>query len=162
MVAGTPAAVAAKRATSTIPIVTANAADPVDLGLVASLARPGGNVTGNSGLSTELNTKRLEVLKDAVPKLSQVALLRGPIGESFGIMQVKELRPAAVALKLKLERSRLNSTPRIRERVSNRKTETGRDYDGQHSPFLRRKKANRRACHKTPVAGDLRPEGVRG
>ena len=103
VVAGTPAAVAAKRATSTIPIVTANAADPVDLGLVASLARPGGNVTGNSGLSTELNTKRLEVLKDAVPKLSQVALLRGPIGESFGIMQVKELRPAAVALKLKLE-----------------------------------------------------------
>ena len=93
-------ALAAKGATSTIPIVMTNAADPVGAGLVASLARPGGNVTGLSSLSTQLNTKRLEVLKDAIPKLARVGLLR-PAGGSD--LQLKELRPAAVALKLKLE-----------------------------------------------------------
>ena len=77
MVSGIGAALAAKKATITTPIVMARAEDPVALGLVASLAWPGGNVTGLSGLSFELNTKRLEVLKDAVPKL---ALLRPPGG----------------------------------------------------------------------------------
>jgi putative ABC transport system substrate-binding protein len=93
---------AAKAATSTIPIVMTSAPDPVGLGMVASLARPGGNVTGNSGLSPELNTKRLEILKDAVPKLARVGLLR-PLGSALRDLQVKELRPAALALKLKLE-----------------------------------------------------------
>ena len=71
-----PTALAAKRATTTIPIVMTNAADPVGEGLVASLARPGGNVTGLSSLAPELNTKRLEILKDAVPKLARVGILR--------------------------------------------------------------------------------------
>src|SRR5207249_84270 len=74
--------------------------DAVGAGLVASLARPGGNVTGNSSLSDELGTKRLEILKDAVPKLARVGLLR-PAGGSD--RQLKDLRPAALALKLKLE-----------------------------------------------------------
>src|SRR5215813_4930883 len=60
---------AAKKATSTIPIVMTTSTDPVGTGLVASLARPGGNVTGFTALAPELNTKRLEILKDAVPKL---------------------------------------------------------------------------------------------
>ena len=97
----TPTAV--KGATTTIPIVMANSADPVGEGVVASLARPGGNITGNASLSPELNTKRLEVLKDAVPRLDRVGLLRLPgniIGQDA---QLKELRPAAQALKLKLE-----------------------------------------------------------
>jgi putative tryptophan/tyrosine transport system substrate-binding protein len=93
---------AAKKATTTIPIVMTSSADPVALGLVASLARPGGNVTGNSSLSPELNTKRLEILKDAVPKLAQVGLLR-PGASIAQDLQLKELRPAALALKLKLE-----------------------------------------------------------
>ena len=97
---GTPSSLAAKNATTTIPIVMAQAGDPVGIGLVASLARPGGNVTGFSNLSYELNTKRLEILKDAVPKLARVGLLR-PAGG--GVTQLKELRPAALALKLKLE-----------------------------------------------------------
>src|SRR5205807_4994798 len=59
-----PPALAAKEATTTIPVVMANAADPVGEGLVASLARPGGNVTGLSALGPELNSKRLEILKD--------------------------------------------------------------------------------------------------
>src|SRR4029450_8798807 len=96
--AGDPAASAAKKATTSTPIVMASAADPVSFGLVASLARPGGNVTGLSSLGTELNSKRLEVLKDAMPKLVRVGLLRSPAG-----FQLKEVRAAALALKLKLE-----------------------------------------------------------
>ena len=102
VVAGTPSSLAAKSATTTIPIVMAQAGDPVGSGLVASLARPGGNVTGFSNLSFELNTKRLEILKDAVPKLARVGLLRSPRGV-LGDLQLVELRSAAVALKLKLE-----------------------------------------------------------
>ena len=105
-------ALAAKKATTTIPIVMTNAADPVGAGLVASLARPGGNVTGLSGLSPELNTKRLEILKDAVPKLARVGLLRAP-GAGIGLdLQLKELRPAALALKLKLEEIETQPDPK--------------------------------------------------
>ena len=103
VVADTPSASAAKKATSTNPIVIAQAGDPVGAGLVASLARPGGNVTGLVSLSPELNTKRLEILKDAVPKLSRVGLLRPPGTSTITDLQLKELRPAAVTLKLKLE-----------------------------------------------------------
>jgi ABC-type uncharacterized transport system substrate-binding protein len=98
----TPSVLAAKKATTTIPIVMTNPGDPVGAGLVASLARPGGNVTGLSGLANELNTKRMEVLKDAVPKLARVGLLR-PGASVAQDLQLKELRPAALALKLKLE-----------------------------------------------------------
>jgi putative ABC transport system substrate-binding protein len=100
VVGGTVEGLAAKSATTTIPIVVTTSSDPVGAGLVASLARPGGNVTGLSNLATELITKRLEILKDAVPKLARVGLLR-PAGGSD--RQLKELRAAAVALKLKLE-----------------------------------------------------------
>jgi putative ABC transport system substrate-binding protein len=102
VVIGTPTALAAKSATTTIPIVMANAGDPVGAGLVASLARPGGNITGLSSLNFQLNTKRLEILKDAVPKLALVGLLQSPGGGGPGDLQMKELRPAAQALKLKL------------------------------------------------------------
>ena len=95
---------AAKKATSTIPIVMTTSTDPVRTGLVASLAQPGGNVTGLSALTPELNTKRLEILKDVVPKLTRVGVLRSWGASSVpGDPQVKELRPAALALKLKLE-----------------------------------------------------------
>ena len=104
LVVATPAALAAKRATNSIPIVMVNAGDPVGVGLVASLARPGGNITGNSGLSPELNSKRLEILKDVIPKLSSVGLLRPPpVSFATPEFQLKEIRPAALALKLKLE-----------------------------------------------------------
>jgi putative tryptophan/tyrosine transport system substrate-binding protein len=103
VVAATPSALAAKKATTTIPIVMASGGDPVGAGLVASLARPGGNVTGLSSL-TELNTKRLEILKDTIPKLARVGLLVPPSGVGLTApFQVKEVRAAAVGLKLKLE-----------------------------------------------------------
>jgi putative ABC transport system substrate-binding protein len=103
VVTGTAAALDAKKATGTIPIVMTNAADPVGDGIVANLARPGSNVTGFSALATELNTKRLEVLKDAVPKLARVGLLRTSAQAAPGSPQMKALRAAAPALKLKLE-----------------------------------------------------------
>jgi putative ABC transport system substrate-binding protein len=110
VVSGGPTASAAKKATATIPIVMTNVGDPVGAGLVASLARPGGNITGNSGLSPELGTKRLEILKDAVPKLSRVGFLR-PV-EGTGDLQLKELRLAAQALKLKLEEIDTRADPK--------------------------------------------------
>jgi ABC-type uncharacterized transport system substrate-binding protein len=112
VVASTPAALAAKGATTTIPIVMASAPDPVAAGLVASLARPGGNVTGNSSLNPELNTKRLEILKDAVPKLLRVGLLWQSGGGMGQDLQRKELRPAAGALKLKLEEIETQADPK--------------------------------------------------
>jgi putative ABC transport system substrate-binding protein len=103
VVSAGPSALAAKGATSTIPIVMMNVGDPVGFGLVASLARPGGNVTGNASLSPELITKELEILKDAVPKLALVGLLRSPRTSKTTEIQLKDLKPAALALKLKLE-----------------------------------------------------------
>jgi putative ABC transport system substrate-binding protein len=81
MVTITPPGVrAAKQATVTIPIVMAGVDDAIEQGFVASLARPGGNVTGMSWLNPELSGKRLELLKDAVPKISRVAVLREAVG----------------------------------------------------------------------------------
>jgi putative ABC transport system substrate-binding protein len=95
-------ALAAKSATTTIPIVMMANPDPVGEGLVASLARPGGNVTGFSGLTIELNTKRLEILRDGIPKLTRVGVLRQVTRVVPGD-PVKDLRAAAPLLKLKLE-----------------------------------------------------------
>ena len=82
----------------------ANAGDPVAFGLVASLGRPGGNVTGLSSLVPELNSKWLEILKDTVPKLVRVGFLRLAGGGSpAGEATMKEIRPASLGLKIKLE-----------------------------------------------------------
>ena len=112
VVSGTPPALGAKKATTTIPIVMATAADPVGAGLVASLARPGSNVTGVSALSTELNTKRLEILKEAVPHVARVGLLRLQRAGIAQDLQLQELRTAAVALKLKLEEIATQADPK--------------------------------------------------
>ena len=99
---GTPGAVAAIKATKTIPIVMATAADPVGSGLVASLARPGGNVTGFTILGPELEGKRLELLKQAVPGLSRLAVLWNP--NNPGIVPYFEtVRNAGRALRISLD-----------------------------------------------------------
>ena len=74
---GTPPTVAAKRATSTVPVVFYNVSDPVGSGLVTSLSRPGGNLTGFTHISKEINNKRVELLREAIPTLARVALLAG-------------------------------------------------------------------------------------
>ena len=95
MTSGNAPTLAAKNATKTIPIVMMGiSADPVELGLVESLARPGGNITGNTTLSRELGGKRLELLKEAVPKLTRVAVLYDPGIRAAGI-EVKEVLPVA-------------------------------------------------------------------
>jgi putative tryptophan/tyrosine transport system substrate-binding protein len=76
--AGSPSALAAKTATSTIPIVFSASNDPVSLGLVSSLSRPGGNVTGMSTFNWELGPKRVELLKDLVPTATKIADLSNP------------------------------------------------------------------------------------
>jgi len=103
VVAGIGPALAAKSVTASIPIVMASAGDPVGAGLVASLAQPGGNVTGLSTLAPDLDTKRIEVLKDAVPKLVRVGLLLTPTAGLVGDRSLKDLRVTALSLKLKLE-----------------------------------------------------------
>ena len=93
---------AAKGATSMIPIVMTNDGDPVGTGIVASLARPGGNITGLATLSSELDGKRLELLKETLPGLSQVVALRGPGPQRSSVTQ-KETEVAARSLGLKLQ-----------------------------------------------------------
>ena len=102
--AGDPWIRAAKNATKTIPIVmTGRGSDPVEAGHVESLARPGGNVTGLTILNRELGGKRLELLKEAVPKLARVAVLYDPANPP-SVREVKELLPvAARALKLTIQ-----------------------------------------------------------
>jgi putative tryptophan/tyrosine transport system substrate-binding protein len=103
VVPDTPSTLAAMKASSTISVVITNAADPVRAGLVTSLAKPAGNVTGLSSLSPDLITKRLEILKDAVPKLVRVALLRPTPRPAGPPTQTEEARSAALALNLKME-----------------------------------------------------------
>ena len=101
---GTRLVRAAKNATKTIPIVmVGGGADPVEAGLIESLARPGGNVTGITNLGRELGGKRLELLKEAVPKLARVAVLYDPANPA-SVLEVKEVLPvAARALGLTLQ-----------------------------------------------------------
>ena len=93
---------AAKNATKTIPIVMAQDIDPVGSGFVASLARPGGNITGLSTLRPEISGKRLELLKEIVPRLSRVAVL-GTSTQPGYAQSLKEVELAAGALRVKLQ-----------------------------------------------------------
>jgi putative ABC transport system substrate-binding protein len=98
----TPAALAAKQATQTIPIVTAAVGDPVAAGLVASLARPGGNVTGVTTFTSELSGKRLELLKEAAPQTTLVAVLWNAVNPS-NMGYLEDTKAAAQALGLPLQ-----------------------------------------------------------
>jgi putative tryptophan/tyrosine transport system substrate-binding protein len=93
---------AAKQATKTVPIVMANVADPVAVGLVASLARPGGNITGLTNVAPDLGEKRLELLKEVIPKLIRVAVLWDAAAPGQK-PQMKQMEVAADALGLQLQ-----------------------------------------------------------
>jgi putative ABC transport system substrate-binding protein len=94
----TPAALAAKAATQTIPIIIANGQDPVELGLVASLARPGGNVTGVTQLASDTVGKRLELLHELMPSSRTLAVLVNPANRLYSQAEAKEAEAAALTL----------------------------------------------------------------
>jgi len=99
---GTPSAMAAKAATATVPIVFAVAVDPVNVGLVASLNRPGGNMTGVTNLNVEIGPKRLELLRELLPKATIIAVLVNPTSPSLTEPFLQPMQAAASALGLKL------------------------------------------------------------
>jgi putative ABC transport system substrate-binding protein len=98
---GTPATQAAKNATRTVPIVMAASNDPVASGFVASLNRPGGNITGNSLLASELAGRRLQLLTEMVPSLARVAVLSKPSNPSHALL-LKQMQTAAQPLSVDL------------------------------------------------------------
>ena len=102
IVVTTPAALAVMNATKTIPIVHPNAIDPLDTGLIVSLARPGKNLTGGAQLTAEVSAKRLEILKKVVPGLSRAAALWNPANPAI-VFSWKETQGAAQALGIKLQ-----------------------------------------------------------
>ena len=99
---GTAAALAAKAATSAIPIVFIVGADPVELGLVSSLSRPGGNITGVGALAVGTVAKRLQLLHELVPAASTIAFLRNPTNPYFSALETGELQSAATVIGVRL------------------------------------------------------------
>ena len=99
---GTPSAVAAKAATATVPIVFATAVDPVAIGLVTSLDKPGGNVTGVTNLNVEIGPKRLELLHELLPMAATIAVLVNPSSRALAERFLQGLQPAARALGIQL------------------------------------------------------------
>jgi putative ABC transport system substrate-binding protein len=102
---GTPGTLAAKQATATIPIVIASIGDPVAVGLVASVARPGGNITGESFFSPEMQAKRLDLLKETLPHLMRVAVLFNPDNSATTGPGLAAMEIAAQSLKVELQQS---------------------------------------------------------
>jgi putative ABC transport system substrate-binding protein len=100
--AGTPASLAVKKASTSVPLVMVAVGDPVATGLVASLARPGGNITGLTSTSEELDGKRLELLRQVIPKLSHVAVLWNPENPTL-LTSLKEMQAAAQVLGIKVQ-----------------------------------------------------------
>jgi putative ABC transport system substrate-binding protein len=99
---GTPAALAAKQATTTIPVVMGAAGDPVSVGIVSNLARPDGNITGFAAQNVDLDGKRLELLKDLLPHLSRVGMLANSANPMLDV-SLRKLRPAAETLRVAVE-----------------------------------------------------------
>ncbi|HEY2920326.1 MAG TPA: ABC transporter substrate-binding protein [Candidatus Binatia bacterium] len=99
--AGTPATIALKKATTALPLVMIAVGDPVGSGLIASLAHPGGNLTGLTSISPELDGKRLELLREVVPKISHVAVLWNPTSP-LQVAAERETQAAAQAMKIKV------------------------------------------------------------
>jgi putative tryptophan/tyrosine transport system substrate-binding protein len=100
----TQASLAAKAATATIPVVTVAVANPVDSGIIASLARPGANITGTSVMNDEVVGKQLELLKEALPTISRVAAMWNPANPVFQKLQLRAVEATARALKVSLQK----------------------------------------------------------
>lgn len=156
---GFPAARVAKRATSTVPIVMVHVTDPVGTGLVASLARPGGNVTGLASFTLELEAKRLELLKEAVPKLRRVAYLwNAAIQEAKDNPHLRDLQVTAGALGARLQSVEVRGAEEWVHRDdpgARRGAPCARGPVHSYSS-----EANRGPGSKEPAAAGIRNEGV--
>jgi putative tryptophan/tyrosine transport system substrate-binding protein len=133
-VTSTSAVQAAKKATTTVPIVSVSG-DPVGLGLVASLARPGGNVTGLANLTSELAGKRLELLKEVLPSVSRVAVLWNPVASSSAL-RMRETEAAAPSLGIKLQPVEVREANDFERAFSALKRERADALFPLRSPFI--------------------------
>jgi len=100
---GTPSALAAKAATTTIPIIFVLGVDPVQLGLAASLSRPDRNLTGIDAVTAQIGAKRLEVLRDLLPKVTRIGVLVNPADAGTTEAQLKDIEAAALAMGLQIK-----------------------------------------------------------
>jgi len=128
LTSGTPGSRAAKGATSTIPIIMVTSGDPVALGLVASLARPGGNITGASNFSPELSAKRIELIKEAFPNIRRVGVVFNP-ENSINDRNVPAMEQAAKELKLGFQRLPVRSVDDIKNAQADIKATSRRGGD---------------------------------
>jgi putative tryptophan/tyrosine transport system substrate-binding protein len=150
---GTQATLAARQASNTIPIVVAGAGDLVGTGLVESLARPGGNVTGSTNIDPDLSAKRLELLKETIPKLSRVAILYhgGPGGDED---ELQETQAAAKRLKVQLQSYRVQNESEF-ERAYAAMTKQRADaliiFHGTFTSFHRRQLVDLAARNRLPT-----------
>lgn len=131
---GAPASLAAKRATSSVPIVSVYTADPVGLGLVASLARPGGNVTGLSALASDYVAKSLQLLKEAAPRTSRAGVLGHAANPTYTIYR-RELEPAGRALGIALDFGPVNALADVEAALSAMKRRGADAFLVMHQPF---------------------------
>jgi putative ABC transport system substrate-binding protein len=162
IVASAPAAVAAARqATKTIPIVMVYGRDPVESGLVASLARPGGNITGLTSLSADLSLKQLELLKEFVPGLSRVAVLWNPVNP-WHATGLKRIQAAARTLGLRLQLVSVREPGELDTAFAAMVTERAGAVLASGSSDLHPPGAARGACGDAPSGHDERVERVRG
>ena len=160
VVFGTRTALDAKNATSTIPIVMMSSANPIQNGLIASLARPGGNVTGMTSLSGELGGKRLEVFKNAVPRLSRVVIPAPALSLTEDAF-IKETEPAARVLKVQLIRFAVRGPEDYEEIFSVAKKERANGLflrlpQAQTPPTQRKQLIDLAAIHRLPAIYESR------
>lgn len=153
VVGGTGFTRAAKQATSTIPIVVGGAGDLIGTGLVSSLARPGGNVTGSTSISPDVSGKRLELLKEVVLKASRVAVLWYVFPGSSDVDEVKETEIAARALKIKMQSVPVRGPEEFQEAFAAMKRENANALViifGSFTSFHRRQLAELAAKNRLP------------
>src|ERR1700694_1601406 len=169
---GSPGALAAKAATSTIPIVFEMGADPVASGLVASLNKPGGNITGATSLSGEVNPKRLELLHEVVPEATLFGLLVNPTNPANAQPSIKLVKAVADSLGVATPNSRRKHGTRFRRRLCHAGEATRWGHVHQQRYVLRdARKTTRsgvssirhsRGCAISRIRRGWRPDGLTG
>jgi putative ABC transport system substrate-binding protein len=151
---------AAKRATATVPIVMVSVADPVGSGLVANLAHPGGNVTGLSMMTSELSPKRLHLIKEAIPRLTRVAVLWNP-ATPYHPKIVEELKAAAPSLSIKLTFMGVETPEDVNPAFSTvRRARSQALYVIEDALFFTHRKKLMKLCIDGPTTNHLRTKGV--